>query len=135
MPDLSARFARLTDDFVVYPVDLERNPPTACHRTASPGSRSGACEVAGVRPPTTEELESWAGRGHVVRASETDLIGTCFAESAVLDCWDESAEAEHQAFAELTDLLGRIEAIDPAAIADGDHERQFWPGVLDRWLY
>ncbi|MET8152184.1 SUKH-4 family immunity protein [Actinoplanes sp. NPDC049668] len=171
-------------------------------------------------PPTVDELESWAGRGRVVRANATDvaawrlprsakaalistgvpllddlvhrvefraaptmyrlafesddeweygavpetgevrlwpaggrgdssfvnssisrwlcslhLVGRCFAESTVLDCWDESAEAEEQAFAELADLLRRIEAIDPAAIGDGDHERQYWPGVLDRWLY
>jgi hypothetical protein len=63
------------------------------------------------------------------------LVGAWCAESAVLERWDESAEAEERALAELADLLGRIEAIDPAAVADGDHERQFWPGVLDRWLF
>jgi hypothetical protein len=63
------------------------------------------------------------------------LVGAWCSESAVVDCWWESAEAEEQAIAELADLLARIEAIDPAAIADGDHRRQFWPGVLDRWLY
>jgi hypothetical protein len=63
------------------------------------------------------------------------MVGTWFTESAAIDRWDESAEAEEQALAELADLLRRIEVIDPAAIADGDHERQFWPAVLDRWLY
>ncbi len=36
----------------------------------------------------------------------------------------------------LADLLQRITHLDPPAHGDvGDHETQFWPAVLDRWLY
>ncbi|MBG0564908.1 SUKH-4 family immunity protein [Actinoplanes aureus] len=95
--------------------------------------------------PETGEIRLWPadGRGDssFVNSSISQwlcslhMVGSCFAESSAFDRWDESAEAEEQALAELADLLRRIEIIDPAAIADGDHERQFWPGVLDRWLF
>jgi hypothetical protein len=63
------------------------------------------------------------------------LVGHWLTDSAVIDRWDDSAEAEEQALAELAGILAAIEAADPAAIADGDHERQYWPARLDRWLY
>ncbi|WP_344653952.1 SUKH-4 family immunity protein [Cryptosporangium japonicum] len=93
--------------------------------------------------PETGEVRLWskAGASSFVNSSislwlcSLHLVGRWLADSAVLDRWEESAEAEAQALSELAELLRRIEAIDPAAIADGDHERQFWPGVLDRWLF
>jgi hypothetical protein len=95
--------------------------------------------------PETGEVRLWpaGGRGDssFVNSSISQwlcslhIVGVCFTESAALEHWDESAEAEEQALAELANLLRRIEVIDPAAISDGDHERQFWPGVLDRWLF
>lgn len=95
--------------------------------------------------PETGEVRLWPAGGQGVSSFVNSsisqwlwslhMVGSCFAESAALDRWDESAEAEEPALAELADLLRRIEVIDPAAIADGDHERQFWPGVLDRWLF
>ncbi|MEU4559533.1 SUKH-4 family immunity protein [Actinoplanes sp. NPDC023936] len=95
--------------------------------------------------PETGEVRLWPAGGHgdssFVNSSISQwlcslhMVGSCFAESAALDRWEESAEAQEQAFAVLADLLRRIEVIDPAAVADGDHERQFWPGVLDRWLF
>ncbi|MEV6299099.1 SUKH-4 family immunity protein [Actinoplanes sp. NPDC051861] len=95
--------------------------------------------------PETGEVRLWSPGGHgessFVNSSITQwlcslhMVGTWLTESAVIDSWDESDEAEEQAHAELAELLRRIEAVDPEAIADGDHERQFWPGVLDRWLY
>ncbi|WP_198153913.1 SUKH-4 family immunity protein [Catenuloplanes japonicus] len=107
------------------------------------GSAHTAWEYGAV--PGTGEVRLWRsdGRGgsSFVNSSISQwlcalhLVGTCFAESAALGRYDESVEAEDQAVAELADLLRRIEAIDPAAIADGDHERQFWPAVLDRWLF
>jgi SUKH-4 immunity protein len=63
------------------------------------------------------------------------LVGTWLTHSTVIDRWDEDEEAESQALAEIDDLLGRIGAIDPAAIGDGAHATQFWPAVLGRWLY
>lgn len=44
-------------------------------------------------------------------------------------------EAKEQAFAEIHGLLGQIRSVDPAAIAAGSHDTQFWPAVFDRWLY
>lgn len=95
--------------------------------------------------PVTGEVRLWSPGGHedssFVNSSISQwlcslhLVGSRFAESDLFDRWDESAEAEERALAALADLLGRIEAVDPAAIADGDHERQFWPGLLDRWLF
>ena len=55
--------------------------------------------------------------------------------STLIDRWDEDAEAEDQALAEIDGLLDRVGAIDPAAVGDGAHETQFWPAVLGRWLY
>jgi hypothetical protein len=63
------------------------------------------------------------------------LVGSWFRHSAVIGRWDEDEEAEEQALAEIDDLLGRIGAVDAAAIGDGSHETQFWPAVLGRWLY
>lgn len=95
--------------------------------------------------PESGEVRLWLADGHedssFVNSSISQwlcslhLVGSCFAESTALARWEESAEAQEQAFAELADLLGRIEVIDPAAVADGDHKRQFWPGVLDRWIF
>jgi hypothetical protein len=95
--------------------------------------------------PETGEVRLWSadecGPSSFVNSSISQwlcslhVVGSCFAESTTLNSWDESAEAEEQALAELADLLRRIKVIDPAAIADGDHGRQFWPGVLDRWLF
>lgn len=95
--------------------------------------------------PGTGEVHLWAssrrGGSSFVNSSiiqwlcSLHLVGGRFAESTVLDRWDDSAETEEQALSELAGLLDQIAAIDPAAIADGDHERQFWPGLLDRWLF
>ncbi|BBH69760.1 hypothetical protein ACTI_64450 [Actinoplanes sp. OR16] len=90
--------------------------------------------------PESGEVRLWPA-GSFVNSSISQwlcslhTVGARFAESTALDRWDESAESQEQALAELADLLHRIEAIDPAAIADGDHESRFWPGLLDRWLF
>lgn len=110
---------------------------------SSDGPAHPAWEYGAV--PETGEVRLWPadGSGHssFVNSSishwlcSLHLVGSRLTESAVIDRWDESAEAEEQALAELSELLRRIEAIDPAAKADGHHEQQFWPAVLDRWLY
>ncbi|MER7276135.1 SUKH-4 family immunity protein [Dactylosporangium sp. NPDC000244] len=106
--------------------------------SAHPGWEYGAV-------PETGEVRLWSAGGQgdssFVNSSinqwlcSLHMVGSWLAASAVIGCWRESAEAEEQALAELADLLRRIEAIDPAAIGDGDHEQQFWPAMLDRWLY
>ncbi|WP_433833221.1 SUKH-4 family immunity protein [Actinoplanes sp. CA-015351] len=63
------------------------------------------------------------------------LVGRWVTGSAALARWDESPEAEEQTFAEIAALLEQIRALDPPAVGDGDHEKHFWPAVLDRWLY
>jgi hypothetical protein len=133
----------LIDDLVL---EVSFRPAPTMYRLAlhyDDGSGHTAWEYGAV--PETGEVRLWSagGRGEssFVNSSISQwlcslhMVGSCFTDSAALDRWDESAEAEEQALSELADLLRRIEAIDPAAIADGDHERQFWPGVLDRWLF
>lgn len=107
------------------------------------GPEESAREYGAV--PETGEVRLWPVDRHGDSSSVNSsirqwlcslhMVGRCFAESVALDRWDEGAETEEQARAELADLLRRIEVIDPAAIADGDHQRQFWPGALDRWLF
>lgn len=36
---------------------------------------------------------------------------------------------------EIEILSARIGELDPPACQGGDHDAQFWPAVLDRWLY
>lgn len=113
----------------------------ALHHDDGPGNP--AWEYGAV--PGTGEVRLWAAGGEedssFVNSSISQwlcslhMVGRFFAEPGALDGWDESAEAEERALAGLAELLRRIEVLDPAAIADGDHERQFWPGVLDRWLF
>ncbi|WP_376980451.1 SUKH-4 family immunity protein [Cryptosporangium minutisporangium] len=93
--------------------------------------------------PETGEVREWppSRPGRFVNSTvnhwlcSLQLVGSWFAHSRVINRWDEDAEAEDQALAEIDDLLDRIKAVDPAAIGDGSHETQFWPAVLGRWLY
>ncbi|GIF23968.1 hypothetical protein Ate02nite_66980 [Paractinoplanes tereljensis] len=103
-----------------------------------PAWEFGAVPVTGeVRlwPPGGQEDSSFVNSSVCQWLCSLHLVGSRLTESDLFDRWDESAETEELAFAELAELLGGIEAIDPAAIADGNHERQFWPGLLDRWLF
>jgi hypothetical protein len=133
----------LLDD-LVYEVSFRAAPQM--YRLAlesDDGSPHSAWEYGAV--PGTGEVRLWPAGGQgdssFVNSSISQwlyslhLVGSWLTDSAVIDRWDESAEAEEQALAELAELLARIEAADPAAIADGDHERQHWPARLDRWLY
>ena len=94
--------------------------------------------------PETGEVREWPANGQSARFVNSTvnhwlcslhLVGSWFAHSTVINCWDEDAEAEEQALAEIDDLLDRIAAIDPAAIVNGSHDTQFWPAVLGRWLW
>ncbi len=119
-----------------------RAAPTM-YRLAFESADEPAWEYGAV--PETGEVRLWpaGGRGDSAFVNSSisqwlcslHLVGSCFASSAALENWDTSADAEAQALAELADLVRRIAVIDPAAADNGDHEEQFWPGVLDRWLF
>ena len=91
--------------------------------------------------PDTGEVREWGRQNRFVNSTvnhwlcSLHLVGSWFAHSTVINRWDEDAEAEEQALAEIDDLLDRIAAIDPAAIVNGSHDTEFRPTVLGRWLW
>ncbi|MFB6396089.1 SUKH-4 family immunity protein [Polymorphospora lycopeni] len=93
--------------------------------------------------PGTGEVRAWSSDGSTQFINSTithwlcslHMVGNWLNSSPVINRWDEDGQAEEEALAEIADLLDRIRALDPPAIADGDHATHFWPAVLDRWLY